>query len=76
MPRMTRSGCQRDDPSKPEFTLRTETTVEPQMPADVAERYPHEQAVMNKYLGILMFKLRPLPGRTERPGRQPEAASR
>lgn len=53
-----------------------ETTVEPQMPADVAERYPHKQAVMNKYLGILMFNLRPLPGPTPRAGRQPEAASR
>ena len=42
--------------------LWIEETVEPQMPAEAAERYPHKQAVMNKYLGILMFKLRPLPG--------------
>jgi SAM-dependent methyltransferase len=42
--------------------LWIETAVEPQMPAEPAERYPHKQAVMNKYLGILMFKLRPLPG--------------
>lgn len=38
-----------------------ETTVEPQMSRDVGERYPHKQAVLNRYLGILMFKLRPLP---------------
>ena len=25
-------------------------------------RYPHKQAWMNKYLGILVFKLRPHPG--------------
>jgi SAM-dependent methyltransferase len=42
--------------------LWLETTVEPQMPAEAAERYPHKQAVLNKFLGILMFKLRPLPG--------------
>lgn len=46
--------------------LWLETTVEPQMPAEAAERYPHKQAVMNRYLGILMFKLRPLP---EQPSR-------
>lgn len=43
--------------------LWIEAAVEPQMSAEGAERYPHKQAVMNKYLGILMFKLRPLPGR-------------
>lgn len=43
--------------------LWIETAVEPQMPAEAAMRYPHKQAVMNKYLGILMFKLRPIPGR-------------
>ena len=42
--------------------LWIEAAVEPQMPAEAAERYPHKQAVMNKYLGILMFKLRPLSG--------------
>lgn len=42
--------------------LWIETAVEPQMPAEAAERYPHKRAVLNKYLGILMFKLRPLPG--------------
>jgi hypothetical protein len=31
------------------------------MPAEAAERFPHKQAVLNKYLGILIFKLRPLP---------------
>ncbi|MGH3494640.1 MAG: class I SAM-dependent methyltransferase [Sciscionella sp.] len=40
--------------------LWIEAAVEPQMPTDVGERYPHKQAVMNRYLGILMFKLRPL----------------
>ncbi len=43
-----------------------EATVEPQMPAEAAARYPHKQAVMNKYLGILMFKLLPLPGQPSR----------
>jgi hypothetical protein len=38
-----------------------ETAVEPQMPEDARRRYPHKQAVLNKYLGILMFKLKPLP---------------
>lgn len=41
--------------------LWIETTVEPQMAEDLRGRYPHKQAVLNKYLGILMFKLRPLP---------------
>lgn len=41
--------------------LWIETAVEPQMSDDAGRRYPHKQAVMNKYLGILMFKLRPLP---------------
>ena len=41
--------------------LWIEAAVEPQMPAEAAKRYPHKQAVMNKYLGILMFKLRALP---------------
>jgi SAM-dependent methyltransferase len=42
--------------------LWVEEAVEPQMPAEAAERYPHKQEVMNKYLGILMFKLRPVSG--------------
>lgn len=41
--------------------LWTEAAAEPQLPEDARRRYPHKQAVMNKYLGILMFKLRPLP---------------
>jgi SAM-dependent methyltransferase len=41
-----------------------EKTVEPQMSREVGERYPHKQAVLDKYLGILMFKLRPLPDQT------------
>jgi len=41
--------------------LRIERTWEPQLsPAD-AERYPHKAAWMNAYLGILIFRLRPLP---------------
>jgi SAM-dependent methyltransferase len=48
--------------------LWIETAVEPRMPAEAAERFPHKQAVMNKYLGILMFKLRPLPGLAVREG--------
>ncbi len=52
--------------------LWLETTIEPQMPAEAAERYPHKQAVLNKYLGILMFKLRPLP---EHPSRCATATS-
>ncbi|MCL8025920.1 class I SAM-dependent methyltransferase [Nocardioides bruguierae] len=43
--------------------LWIEIAVEPQMPDEAAGRYPHKQAVMNKYLGILMFKLRPIPAR-------------
>lgn len=42
--------------------LWIEATAEPQMPVEAAERHPHKQAVMNRYLGTLMFKLRPLPG--------------
>ncbi|WP_207793355.1 class I SAM-dependent methyltransferase [Nocardioides acrostichi] len=40
--------------------LWIDTTVEPQMAADLAERYPHKKAVLDRYLGILMFRLRPL----------------
>lgn len=31
------------------------------MCAEVGQRCPHRQAVVNKLLGILMLKLRPLP---------------
>ncbi len=40
--------------------LWIEATVEPQLSADAGRRYPHRLAWMNKYLGILIFKLRPL----------------
>jgi SAM-dependent methyltransferase len=40
--------------------LWIETAIEPQLTEDAARRYPHKQAWMNKYLGILIFKLRPL----------------
>jgi SAM-dependent methyltransferase len=44
--------------------LWIESAIEPQLSEDAARRYPHKQAWMNKYLGILIFKLRPLlPGR-------------
>lgn len=42
--------------------LWIETAVEPQLSEDDARRYPQKQDWMNKYLGILIFKLRPLPG--------------
>jgi hypothetical protein len=42
--------------------LWIETAIEPQLSADARRRYPHEQAWMDKYLGILIFKLRPHPG--------------
>jgi SAM-dependent methyltransferase len=41
--------------------LWIETTVEPQLSEDARRRYPHKQAWMDKYLGILIFVLRPLP---------------
>lgn len=40
--------------------LWIETTVEPRLTTEAARRYPHKQTWMNKYLGILIFKLRPL----------------
>ena len=40
--------------------LWIETTIEPRLTEEAARRYPHKQAWMNKYLGILIFKLRPL----------------
>ena len=39
--------------------LWIETAIEPQLPEDARRRYPHKQAWMNKYLGILIFRLRP-----------------
>jgi hypothetical protein len=41
--------------------LWIETATEPQLSEDDRRRYPHKQAWMNKHLGILIFKLRPLP---------------
>jgi len=43
--------------------LWIETAVEPQLSDDARRQYPHKQAWMNKYLGILIFKLRVRPGR-------------
>jgi len=42
--------------------LWIETAIEPQLSEDARRRYPHKQAWMNKYLGILIFKLRPHSG--------------
>jgi SAM-dependent methyltransferase len=42
--------------------LWIESVVEPQLSEEARSRYPHKQAWMDKYLGILIFKLRPLPG--------------
>lgn len=44
--------------------LWIETAIEPQLSVEAARLYPHKQAWMNTYLGILMFTLRP----RERPG--------
>lgn len=41
--------------------LWIETTIEPQMPREAARLHPHKQAALDRHLGILMFKLRPLP---------------
>lgn len=40
--------------------LRIETAAEPQLSDEARRRYPHKQEWMNKYLGILIFRLRPL----------------
>ena len=42
--------------------LWIETAAEPQLSEDARRRYPHKQAWMDKHLGILIFKLRPLTG--------------
>ena len=42
--------------------LWIETAIEPQLSEDARRRYPHKQVRMNKYLGILVFKLRPRSG--------------
>lgn len=43
--------------------LWIETAIEPQLSEEARRRYPHKQAWMNKYLGLLIFKLRPHPDR-------------
>lgn len=43
--------------------LWIENAIEPQLSAEARQRYPHKQAVIDKYLSILIFTLRPLPGR-------------
>lgn len=40
--------------------LRIETVTEPQLSEEARRRYPHKQEWMNRYLGILVFKLMPL----------------
>jgi len=35
-----------------------ETCVEPQLPTDVAERFPHKQEWLDKYVGLLAFRAR------------------
>jgi SAM-dependent methyltransferase len=41
--------------------LWIETAVEPQLSEEARRRFPHKQAWLDKYLGIVIFKLRPLP---------------
>ena len=43
--------------------LWLEKVLEPHLSEDAAREYPHKQEWMNKYLGILVFKLRPIPRR-------------
>jgi hypothetical protein len=40
--------------------LWIEATVEPQLSEDDGARFPYKRDWINKYLGILIFKLRPL----------------
>lgn len=42
--------------------LWIEAAGEPQLSLYARERFPHKQAWMDKYLGILIFRLRPLAG--------------
>ena len=42
--------------------LWIETAIEPQLSEEARHRYPHKQEWMNRYLGILIFKLRPQAG--------------
>jgi SAM-dependent methyltransferase len=43
--------------------LWIETALEPQLSEEARRRYPHKQEWMNKYPGILIFRLRPRTGR-------------
>jgi len=45
--------------------LWIETAVEPRLTEEAARRYPHKQEWMNRYLGILIFQLRPVQLRPE-----------
>jgi hypothetical protein len=42
--------------------LWIEEAAEPGLLEAARSRYPHKAAWMDKHLGILLFKLRPLPG--------------
>ena len=55
--------------------LWIETTVEPQLSKDARRRYPYKQAWMDKYLGILIFVLRPLPGHWDPKTNSPATAA-
>ncbi len=43
--------------------LWVDEAAEPALPEAARSRYPHKAAWMDKHLGILLFKLRPVPGR-------------
>ena len=49
--------------------LWIEAAVEPQLSEDAGRRFPHKRAWMHKYLGILIFKLRPLSRPPSEPSR-------
>jgi SAM-dependent methyltransferase len=49
--------------------LWIEIAAEPRLTEEAARRYPHKQEGMNKYLGILIFKLRPLASHQSTPRR-------
>jgi SAM-dependent methyltransferase len=53
--------------------LWIETAIEPQLAEEAARRHPHKQAWMLKYLGILIFKLRPLSDPTVAVSAEPRA---
>ncbi|WP_052460758.1 class I SAM-dependent methyltransferase [Microbacterium gorillae] len=48
--------------------LWVDAADEPSMSAADAARFPHKKAWMDTYLGILIFRLRPVPGFEERAG--------